>query len=133
MKGTVTKVSDGDTLTVDFHGLEIKCRIANVDAPELRRPHGKQAKEFLETLCLNREIAFEVRNRDAFNRFVVSFDCDGVPVDQLLVQSGNAFHWAKYSEKEELETYQAQARRLGLGVWAAGTIEKHFCHLCPSS
>jgi micrococcal nuclease len=46
----VTKVSDGDTLTVRQGSKEKKVRLCGVDAPEKSQPLGMEAKEKLQQL-----------------------------------------------------------------------------------
>jgi endonuclease YncB( thermonuclease family) len=48
IKGKVVSVTDGDTLTVlDEDKTQRKIRLAGIDAPEKKQPHGTKAREAL--------------------------------------------------------------------------------------
>jgi endonuclease YncB( thermonuclease family) len=53
----VIGVSDGDTITVLTPiKKEIKIRLAEIDAPEKRQPHGEASKKFLSTLVFGKDV-----------------------------------------------------------------------------
>ncbi len=55
LTGKVVKITDGDTVHVlkNNHTKE-KIRLAGIDAPEMKQPHGKKAKQYLAALVGNR-------------------------------------------------------------------------------
>ncbi len=131
MKGKVIKILDGDTCIIKYYELEIRCRIANINAPELKAVFGKEAKEYLSTLLLNTEIEFEVINRDAFNRFVIiPYLADNQRVDEVMVREGFAWHWEKFSQNSRLILLENEAFRQKRGLWQAEIIDKHYCEDC---
>ncbi len=42
--GTVVKVADGDTLTIEMNGTQEKIRLCGIDSPEKSQPLGQEAK-----------------------------------------------------------------------------------------
>lgn len=60
--GTVKHVIDGDTIDispVEGAGLQ-EFRLVDINAPEIGTPEGEEAKEFVEKLCLGKEVEFDV-------------------------------------------------------------------------
>ena len=57
-KAKVVYVYDGDTLDVAFYRnkelLRFKCRLQDVDAPELREENGKLVRDFLAWVCMGK-------------------------------------------------------------------------------
>ena len=57
LEGTVTGISDGDTLTItDKSKKTYKIRLASIDAPEMKQAYGMQAKAFLSKLCFGKTV-----------------------------------------------------------------------------
>ncbi len=59
--GRVTRVIDGDTLTVLESGRPVTLHLRGVDAPALAQAYGRQARQFLSDSLLNREVRVEAR------------------------------------------------------------------------
>lgn len=123
--GTVTKVADGDTLTVNLDGKETKIRLCGIDAPEQAQPFGKQSKAFLQKLTLDKEVAITEIEQDRYGRTVAEVFVLGNSerfVNGDLVQVGLAYHYEKYSgdcpNKEVIITAEAIAKQKRAGVWA---------------
>jgi len=47
LTGRVVGVHDGDTLTLRVGTRQVKVRLAETDAPELKQPYGQKAKQAL--------------------------------------------------------------------------------------
>ncbi len=118
--GTVTRVSDGDTLWVrmDDDGTRRKLRLIGVDAPEMCQPYGAEARDALAALVLGRQIAIESRYDDDYGRALAEVTQDGRDVARWLVLQGHAwspgFRWhpGRYAGE------QRQARAARAGLWA---------------
>jgi len=131
MRGKVLSVIDGDTFNMDFHGLPIRCRIANIDAPEKSKAFGKEAKQYLEKLILEKEITFEFIEKDNYNRMVIiPMTPENEPIDEILVQNGIVWHWTKYSHKPKLEDMENQARIKKIGLWQDNIVQLHLSERC---
>lgn len=118
-------VVDGDT--VELQGERV--RLNGIDAPEsaqlCRDAHrkiyrcGAAAAQVLEEfLAASRPTRCSFVDRDRFGRFVGDcYRADGASIAELLVLSGWAFDWPRYSNGEYADE-QAHARSMRLGLWA---------------
>ncbi|MDX2241407.1 MAG: thermonuclease family protein [Leptolyngbyaceae cyanobacterium bins.302] len=123
--GTVTKVADGDTLTVDLDGKLTKIRLCGIDAPEQQQALGKESKALLQRLALGKEVAVTEIERDRYGRMVAEVFVTGDSeqfVNSDLVEAGLAYHYEKYSgdcpNKEVIVTAESIAQSKKAGVWA---------------
>ncbi|HEY5644855.1 MAG TPA: thermonuclease family protein, partial [Pseudomonadales bacterium] len=70
MQGTVTRVWDGDTVTLTVHGQEHRVRLGAIDAPEHDQPYGRQARAHLSRLVLNETVRLVTETTDPYGRLV---------------------------------------------------------------
>lgn len=49
--GTVMRVVDGDSLMVQLHGRQVRVRLKEIDAPELKQPFGEESQQSLAQIC----------------------------------------------------------------------------------
>lgn len=122
----VTRVHDGDTISVIMNTEKKKVRLIGIDAPETgQRPWGKRAKKYLETLVNASEwrvrLEFDIDKRDKYGRFLAYvWTENGELVNLLMVKSGYAMLYTippnvKYAN--ELREAQREARNMRLGIW----------------
>jgi endonuclease YncB( thermonuclease family) len=118
-------VIDGDTIEIKGE----RIRLNGIDAPESAQlcsnsegqqyRCGKVSAQILdELLAGSRPTRCEYVERDRYGRFVG--DCyrnDGRSVAELLVLSGWALDWPRYSKKEYADEH-AQAKASRHGLWA---------------
>ena len=121
----VTRVLDGDTFAFeDADGEEQVVRLTGVDCPETRgdggQPFGKEAKAFVEQLCLDREVQLVQTGRH-FDRWLAYAYVDGEFVQHLLLREGLAWHADRYSSSREMERLEAEARNASSGLWSRGS------------
>lgn len=126
-QGTVTHVSDGDTLWVqpDRGGEAVKIRIDAIDAPEICQAWGPESRAALAERVLHQQVAVQARAHDRFGRLVASISLGaGSPggsgdVGQWQVHQGHA--WANQFRRyrSRYGDSQAQARAARRGLWAA--------------
>jgi len=65
IRGTVTRVWDGDTVTLTAGGVDHRVRLAAIDAPEHGQPYAEEARRELSRLLLARAaICAADRNND---------------------------------------------------------------------
>ncbi|HEX4916904.1 MAG TPA: thermonuclease family protein [Limnobacter sp.] len=135
--GIVTRVADGDTLTVqDSDGRSRKVRMHAVDAPELQQTHGEQSREWLTGQVLNKPVKVVINNTDRYKRVVGKVVLPGEPCGQVLcpsdidvnlqgVAQGQLWWYRDYaktqtrSDRQAYETAETQAREQRLGLWRA--------------
>lgn len=115
--GTVTSVTDGDTLVVSASDGARKIRLNGIDCPEHDQAYGQEAKAYASSLVLNKTIAVTITGRDRYGRYIGDVSAGGVSVNASLVEAGYAWHYKKYSTDERLAALEREARSAGRGLW----------------
>jgi micrococcal nuclease len=127
ISGQVTRVIDGDTFEMLQDSKRVRCRIAEIDAPERNQPFGKQATDSLTKLLLNKPIVCLSLGRDLYlRRLVKVYQLDNQPtnLDSILVSNGWAWSmkgWRRGSYNPNVDLNQVQAKLANRGLWQ--------CHL----
>jgi micrococcal nuclease len=111
------RVYDGDTYLLTIGGKSVKCRLCNVDAPEITQPYGKKCTDSVRALILNQDLLCVEKGKDKYGRLLVDLKIGGQSLDSILVARGWAWHYEKYSSKTYLRTLEVGAKRYGLGLW----------------
>lgn len=115
----VVKVYDGDTVTcLDDTNQQQKVRLAGIDAPEAGQDFGQVSRQALAGMVFGKTIEVVDDGRDRYGRWIGRLYTDGIDVNQQMVASGNAWHYAAYSKDPALAAAQAQAQAQGLGLWS---------------
>ena len=110
LSGKVVAVPNGDTLVIETAARQRhRVRLADIDAPERRQPHGAEARRSLTDLCLQKD----AKSEDGH------VTCQGVDVNAEQVKRG----WAWVSPKgtrprHALFELEAHARLREVGLWA---------------
>ena len=90
--GLVVSVHDGDTLTILVGKQQIKVRLAEIDAPELRQSFGNRSKQSLAELCFQQSAKMDVIARDRYGRSVGKVESP----ERMLVRTRSAPAWRGY-------------------------------------
>lgn len=113
---TVCSVHDGDTLTT-CQGRKV--RLFGVDAPELKQPFGRDARDFVIRLTQNREVRLDCVGK-SFKRSVcrsaVYTGSGWLDLSTELVGWGYGFDSPKHS-KGRYSGAEAFAQKMKRGVW----------------
>ncbi len=128
--GTVTHVSDGDTLWVrpQQGGAPRAVRIDGIDAPELCQAHGETARAALVAHVLGQRVQLRVRRHDDYGRALARVRLHGQDVGAWLVSRGHAWSYryrtqtGPYVQQES----EARAHRLGLFRQARAELPREF-------
>lgn len=128
--GTVTHVSDGDTLWVrpQRGGAPRAVRLDGIDAPELCQAYGETARAALVGRVLGQTVQVRVRRHDDYGRALARLSLRGQDVGGWLVSQGHAWSYryrgqsGPYARQES----QARARRLGLFRQARAELPREF-------
>lgn len=128
--GTVTHVSDGDTLWVrpQRGGPPRAVRIDGIDAPELCQVHGETARAALVGQVLGQAVQVRVRRHDDYGRVLALVSLRRQDIGAWLVGQGHAWsyryrgHSGPYAQQEG----QARARRLGLFQQGRAELPRDF-------
>lgn len=127
VEGKVTKVADGDTLTVlTRDGTRIKVRLYGIDAPEIRheempgQPYGEGAKSALKQFALGKWVTVEIVDVDTHGRVVGIVRREGVDINREMVRSGYAWAYRRFLSAPYASAYidaESEARSRRLGLW----------------
>jgi endonuclease YncB( thermonuclease family) len=119
--GTVTKVTDGDTIRVRLSSGPIVVRLDSIDTPERDQPWGREAAAALARLVANRQVELDVVSQDRYERLVAQVNVGGVNVNEQLVRDGHAWAYRRYMKKATGPRFcalEAAARSAHRGLWS---------------
>ena len=120
IEGVTLRVVDGDSLWFTPTGKPaIEVRLADIDAPELCQPHGREARRALAELVLHKPGRLRVLARDAYGRLVARLDLAGVDVATRMVEEGQAWSSRHRHDRGPLVKQERMARALARGLHAA--------------
>ena len=122
--GSVTRVSDGDTVTLQIEGsTQLKIRLSGIDAPELDQAFGEESKNRLTELVDGRTIEAQCSKRDRYRRWLCKLVLNSDDINLSLVKDGFAWWYRYYRKDQTLEDQQsyriaeAIAKANELGLW----------------
>jgi micrococcal nuclease len=121
LHGTVTHVTDGDTLWVrlDGGGAPRELRLLDLDAPERCQVWGPQATTALQARVLRQRVTVRTHGRDAYGRNLARVEHRGHDLGAWLVRGGHAWSTTFKGHPGPYAKLQAQARAAHRGLWAA--------------
>ena len=119
-RGTVTYVTDGDTLWVRpaAGGAPVEIRLLDLDAPERCQAFGAQAREALRHRLLHQAVRVRTRGTDDYQRQLVRIEHRGHDVGAWLVRNGHAWSMTYRRRPGPYARFEAQARAERKGLWA---------------
>lgn len=125
-RGTVTHVSDGDTLWVrpQAGGKPRSVRLDGIDAPELCQAYGETAREVLATRALGQTVQVRVRVHDDYGRALAHVGLHGEDLGGWLVRHGHAWSYRYRGQSGPYSRLEARARSQRLGLFAEGLPER---------
>lgn len=86
-------IIDGDNLRAG----SLDLRLWGIDAPEISTPEGVAAKHVLIALTSGKTITCEPMGLGPYGRTIARCYADGADLGCVMVSSGYAFDWPKYS------------------------------------
>jgi endonuclease YncB( thermonuclease family) len=115
----VVGVIDGDTVTcIDDANQSQKVRLADIDAPEITQPYGKNAREALAGMVFGHTVEVVDSGRDQSGCWIGRLFVDGTDVNRQMIATGNAWQDNVGSTDAELSALQSQAQAQRLGLWS---------------
>ncbi len=128
----VTKVVDGDTISVDINGKQEVLRLIGIDSPETVDPRkpvqcfGIEASNKAKELLTNKKVFLEndpsQDERDKYNRLLrYVFLEDGTNFNKLMIGEGYAHEYTyqlPYKYQAEFKEAEKSARENKIGLWA---------------
>lgn len=119
VRGRVVSVHDGDTLTVLVERRQVKVRLTDIDAPELKQPFGTRSRQSLAELCFGKDATLNVRGRDRYQRTLATVTCAGTDANAEQVRRGYAWTYTRYARADSpLIAIESEARRAHRGLWS---------------
>ena len=125
-RGTVTHVSDGDTLWVRPRegGAPRSIRLLDLDAPEGCQSFGAEAKLALRQRVLRERVRVRVEGVDDYGRQLAHVHLGHEDVGAWLVRNGYAWSMTFRGKAGPYAPLEAQARDGRRGLWALpGALE----------
>ena len=119
--GIVTKVYDGDTLTLQNNNGIYKIRLSGIDAPERRQAYGNVSRNHLYNMVRNKFVYAEVHDKDRYGRYVAKIIIDNTDVNAEMLKAGLAWHYKQYDKNTEYAKLEQEAKQNRRGLW----IEKN--------
>ena len=113
----VVRVKDGDSLVVASGGKQVDVRLADIDAPEYRQPHGDAARSALLALVGDRDVRLQLVSGDAYRRIVAHVYAGNVDVNEQMVRRGHAWVRREYDPAPKLVAAEDAARAERVGLW----------------
>jgi endonuclease YncB( thermonuclease family) len=118
VRGRVVSVHDGDTLTVLIDRRQVRVRLTDIDAPELRQPFGTRSRQSLSDLCFGKTAALDVRGQDRYKRTLARVTCAGTDANSEQVRRGYAWTFVRYARPgSPLLALENEARAAHRGLW----------------
>lgn len=129
MQGRVVRVLDGDTFDLlpsnpDAIPVKLRCRIVEVDAPELKQSFGRSSGDSLRAMLLHQHLTLRPIAHDYYRRWLVKVThLNGHPItlDSILIVRGWAWSvrgWQSKGYNPDADPIQADARWYNRGLWA---------------
>src|SRR3989344_1430265 len=128
----VSKVIDGDTISILKDGATETVRFIGVNAPETGQCYTAEATQKLKTLLASGSVSLELDTsqgeRDKYDRLLAYvFSESGQNAAQVLIEGGFAKEYTysrAYKYQKEFKAAQASAEAAGMGLWAPGACAK---------
>jgi endonuclease YncB( thermonuclease family) len=117
--GRVVAVADGDTLTIlTSEKRQIRIRLAEIDARELRQPFGTKAKAIRSNLCFGKMVTAVQLDRDRYGRIVGRVGDGAVDINAEMIRRGAAWVDRRYLKDKSLLELEAAAGKNARRLWA---------------
>lgn len=114
----VIRVIDGDTYDILLNKSTIRVRMYGIDCPEKKQEYGLNAKLFAEKYLLNKDVKLTILSKDLYQRSISKIYLGDIYFNKLLIDSGYAWHYSKYSNDKDLETSMNIAKSNKIGLWS---------------
>lgn len=118
-RGTVTHVTDGDTLWVRpaNGGAPVEIRLLHMDAPEGCQRFGAEAKRALRDRVLDQRVRVRTDGTDVYQRHLARVEHRGEDVGGWMVRQGYAWSITFQGQPGPYAHEQDKARIAGRGLW----------------
>jgi hypothetical protein len=121
LNAPVARVVDGDSLIVLVDREQMRVRLKEIDAPELKQPYGKRSRQSLADLCAVKPARVVWTEKDRNGRLLARVWCSGIDPNAEQVRRGLAWVFVKYGSalRSQGESEAACHRRVNREVQGA--------------
>lgn len=127
--GTVTRVFDGDTITIlTTENRSIRVRLLGVGAPETDQLFGNVSTQALSSLLLNKQILVIDHGYDKYNRLLGTVYQGNMNINAEQIKQGMGWVYRKYSYDPYLIQLENEARLAKRGIWS---LKYYFLSFFP--
>ncbi len=125
-QGTVTHVTDGDTLWVrpSRGDASHKIRLDGIDAPEICQTYGVVSRDMLASHLMGKLVHVKVRRLDTYGRSLSHVALNGHDMGAWMVSQGAAWSYRYRRNPGPYAHQESQARTQRLGVFADAQAER---------
>ncbi len=122
--GRVTRIHDGDTVSIQQNERRLLVRLATIDAPEADQPFGKKSRQALSACAFGRVAVVEVHGLDRHGRTLGTLEAGGRDCGLEQLRAGLAWHYQLYAHEQSSRqrliyaAAERDARSRSLGLWA---------------
>ncbi len=117
--GTVTAVTEGDSIVVRKGQKPTTIRLHGVDCPERGQDFFDEATRFTAGLVLGKTVEVEPVSIDHHDRVVARISVDGMSLNEELVRTGLAWWYPYYAPTDTgLAELQEKAKASKVGLWS---------------
>ena len=114
----VVRVVDGDSLVVLIDKQQLRVRLKEIDAPELKQAFGQRSRQSLSDLCAAKRVRVVWTEKERNGRLLARVWCGGLDANAEQVRRGMAWVFDRYVKDRGLYPLQNAARADRLGLWA---------------
>ncbi len=117
----VIRVSDGDTIHVEYKDEELIIRFYGIDAPELDQSGGEAAQQALYQKIYAKKVEIRPLGTDQYKRILALVYLGPENINEWLLSRGLAWVYTGYCKKDFcMDWYQTEkkARQAHLGLWS---------------
>jgi len=139
--GTVTKVSDGDTIQITTpEQTKLKVRLYGIDAPETPKinkhngqvnqpgqPYSEEASKALKDKIMGKQVKLEILDIDKYRRMVCMVWLDDRNINLEMIQEGHAETFIEYLKppyRDQFLEAEREAKSAKIGIWALPDYER---------
>ncbi|WP_326538870.1 thermonuclease family protein [Pseudorhodoferax sp.] len=126
--GTVSHVSDGDTLWVrpGDGGKPRKIRVHGIDAPELCQAHGPEARAALQQRALHHQVRVQSLHADDYGRLLARLWLGDEDLAALQVREGHAWSYRYRHNPGPYLGEEGEARAARRGLFADAQAQRPY-------
>lgn len=108
--------------------MQLKIRLAGIDAPEKSQPFGNAAKKNLSALIYGKDVTLSGNKTDRYGRLVRKVLLNGEDINLRQVADGFAWYYREYSreltpaDRRLYDAAERKAKTAKAGLWRDNTV-----------